>query len=428
MNVSARRGVRSPGAARPRTARAPPATPGRRPRGAARSRRPRRAASNSARCAVSVSTNAQSVCAMSRASSAPASRRVDPDDGRARERGAAQREPELGNVVEQHADVERRVGRRVRAEERGALRGRGSTTSRPRPRRVLEAQADARVAGAGAYELADRRHRAHPARRSSGAHRSRPAPPRGDRDRRQDRERRARAPARSRRADRSRAGTPRPGRRRARARARRRTTRPSRCRRASSTPRPAPSTSASPRSVNASTSIRPHVPSYPCCCAAELAQRARQRRERLGHGLRVELDPVDVADDDPTARLRGRDHRVEHRLALREVLEHGPRVHEVELVVADRHRASRRPRAPRSTPALGGWKRVSTSSDTTRPVGPTCSAIHAATVPAPEPMSQQCQPGAMPTSASARRVRPSATRDEHVQAVLLARAPGRGRR
>ena len=48
------------------------------------------------------------------------------------------------------------------------------------------------------------------------------------------------------------------------------------------------------------------------------------------------------------------------------------------------------------TPALGGWKRVSTSSDTTRPSGPTCSAIHAATVPAPEPTSQHDHPRAMP--------------------------------
>ena len=54
---------------------------------------------------------------------------------------------------------------------------------------------------------------------------------------------------------------------------------------------------------------------------------------------------------------------------------------------------------------------MSTSSDSTRPVGPTCSAIQAAIVPAPEPTSQQCHPRVDARCVRAsRRVAGSATR------------------
>ncbi len=83
---------------------------------------------------------------------------VDADDGRPRQRRAAQREEELGDVVEQHADVEGRAGRRVRPEERSPLRG-GVDDLAPGPRGVLEAQPDVVVGGAGAHEICDGLHR-----------------------------------------------------------------------------------------------------------------------------------------------------------------------------------------------------------------------------------------------------------------------------
>ena len=102
------------------------------------------------------------------------------------------------------------------------------------------------------------------------------------------------------------------------------------------------------------------------------------------------------------------------------MLEQRPRVHEVELVRRRSVRSVTSTRRTSTTPALGGWKRVSTSSDSTRPVDPTCSAIHAATVPAPEPTSQQCQPGAMPTSVKCAAGAAVGDAREHAQAVVLA--------
>src|SRR5262249_45453109 len=81
--------------------------------------------------------------------------RVDPDEGGAGERRAAQREPELGHVVEEYADMKRRVVRCLRAEERRALCGLRDHLG-PRPLLVLESQPEARVARAGAHEVGDR--------------------------------------------------------------------------------------------------------------------------------------------------------------------------------------------------------------------------------------------------------------------------------
>ena len=86
--------------------------------------------------------------------------RVDADDRRAGERGRAQREPELGDVVEQHADVERRVDGLAVEEERGAHRDRVEHFP-VRPRLVFEAQRDAVAADVGAEQVGDRGGRVH---------------------------------------------------------------------------------------------------------------------------------------------------------------------------------------------------------------------------------------------------------------------------
>ena len=71
--------------------------------------------------------------------------------------------------------------------------------------------------------------------------------------------------------------------------------------------------------------------------AAELAEdRATSVANGSGTGWASNWIQSTSLDDDPTARLRGRDHRVEHRLPLREMLQHAARVHEVELVLTDR--------------------------------------------------------------------------------------------
>ena len=72
------------------------------------------------------------------------------------------------------------------------------------------------------------------------------------------------------------------------------------------------------------------------------------------------------------------------------------------------------------TPALGGWKRVSTSSETTRPVG---SDLLGHPGRDRRRRRNRCRSSASPARCRRRSarggVRPSATRDEHAQAVLL---------
>ena len=87
---------------------------------------------------------------------APAGR-VDADDGRARERGAAEQEDVLGNVVEQHADMERPgAGKTGGAQHRRAYRALVRDL-RPRPRPILEDETRVVVVGARRDERGDRR-------------------------------------------------------------------------------------------------------------------------------------------------------------------------------------------------------------------------------------------------------------------------------
>ena len=102
----------------------------------------------------SVISSAQSVWCTSRASSAPRRVGLMPTSVAPDERGGAEQHPELGHVVEQHAHVERRVGRLVREQERGPL-GTGRDELGVRPRRILEAQPDPVVAGVRADEFGD---------------------------------------------------------------------------------------------------------------------------------------------------------------------------------------------------------------------------------------------------------------------------------
>ena len=90
---------------------------------------------------------------------APAGR-VDADERGAGHRARAQREPELGDVVEQHPDMERCVDGLAVEEERGARRDRVEHFP-VRPRRVFEAQRDAVAADVGAEQVGDRGGRVH---------------------------------------------------------------------------------------------------------------------------------------------------------------------------------------------------------------------------------------------------------------------------
>jgi hypothetical protein len=114
-------------------------------------------------------------------------------------------------------------------------------------------------------------------------------------------------------------------------------------------------------------------PSTPCAVVAVLARAevgacARAWRT-AGHELGVELDPVDIADD--TNHLRGRDHRP-RTASLREMLQHAAAC---TMSTCPRRSAARDVEAP-TDHARRGWKRASTSIETTRPDGPTCSPIH----------------------------------------------------
>ncbi len=86
-----------------------------------------------------------------------APRRVDADDRRARERGAAEPEQVLGHVLEQHADVERAGGSPSQC-HRGP-HPTGAHDLGPGVGVVLEAQTDARVVGARREQVGDGRHR-----------------------------------------------------------------------------------------------------------------------------------------------------------------------------------------------------------------------------------------------------------------------------
>ena len=91
--------------------------------------------------------------------------RVDADDRGSGERGSAEQEAVLGNVVEQHPDVERRaLGAAGRTQHRGSHRALVRDL-RPRPRSVFEDQSGARVVGARRDELGDRPHAHLPAER-----------------------------------------------------------------------------------------------------------------------------------------------------------------------------------------------------------------------------------------------------------------------
>ena len=292
--------------------------------------------------------------------------RVDADDGRAGERGAAQREPELGDVVEQHADVERRVGRRVRPEERGALRGglddlAPTSTTRPRTAARRSCRRRGRARGlrsspsplillqAVARTRASERSGLRPHAVTEIGDRIAKLGLAGLRDRGAGVE-----------AGREHLGA---GARRARDRARRRTTRPSRCRRASSRPRPARRPSSRPRAVNASINIRPHVPSYPCW----LLLSSRSTRESVANGSGTGCASYWIQSTSlTTIQPPGFAAAIiasSTASALREMLQHRAGVDEVELVVPIGSLVTSTRRTS-MTPALGGWKRVSTSSDT----------------------------------------------------------------
>ena len=124
-------------------------------------------------------------------------------------------------------------------------------------------------------------------------------------------------------------------------------------------------------------------------------------------------------DDDPTARLRGRDHRVEHGFALREVLQQCARHARGRTRPHRSGRSSRRSLALRSLPhsAVGSAcrRRATTPGPTARPARPSR--------PRPTPRPSRRRNNANRARCRRRRalgaVRPSATRREHAEAVLL---------
>ena len=99
---------------------------------------------------------------MSRANSVSAVRRVDADDHRAGERGAAEDEHELGHVLEQHADVLAGLERRGAARRTRPLLRATSTTGLRTAARVLSSSARANSASA-----IDLRHDGSPSTRSA---------------------------------------------------------------------------------------------------------------------------------------------------------------------------------------------------------------------------------------------------------------------
>ena len=211
---------------------------------------------------------------------------------------------------------------------------------------------------------------------------------------------RAREPARSRRADRTRPGRPRPGARRGPARVRRRTTRPI----GAAAHRPDLTAAVGLDEPAAAERAEQHAAPgavVSVLADAQLAQRAGERRKRFGHAV---ARRTRSSRRRPQRSSRPASPPRSSRRALlpaREVLEHAARVHDVELVVADRlARDVERPdfddaRARRlEARCRRRWRRPGPPRRPVRPSTPR-------SVPAPEPMSQQCQPGAMPTSASA---------------------------